>query len=43
MASIPATFPWPFDGDCSRLGTVLLVIAEGGWIDQLGESVSIKR
>jgi hypothetical protein len=36
MASIPATFPWPFDGG-SRLDTALLVIAGGG------ESVSVKR
>jgi hypothetical protein len=43
MASIPTTFPWPFDGDCSRLDTALLVIAAGGRIDQLGESVSVKR
>jgi hypothetical protein len=42
-ASIPATFPCPFEGDCSRLDTALLVIAAGGRIDQLGESVTVKR
>jgi hypothetical protein len=42
-APIPTTFSWPFDGDCSRLDTALLVIAAGGRIDQLGDSVSVKR
>ena len=33
----PRPFPCPFDGDCSRLDTALLVIAADG------ESVSVKR
>lgn len=46
MSFIPATYPWPFDGDLGRSNTALVVIdmqvdfcARGGWIDQLGESI----
>ena len=41
MTFIPATYPWPFDGNLGRLNTALLVIdmqvdfcASGGWVDQ---------
>lgn len=50
MTFIPATYPWPFDGNFGRLNTALLVIdmqvdfcAPGGWIDQLGESIDNTR
>lgn len=50
MTFIPATYPWPFDGDLGRRNTALLAIdmqvdfcAPDGWVDQLGESIDNTR
>ncbi len=50
MRFVPATYPWPFDGDLGVENTALLVIdmqvdfcAPGGWVDQLGESIDNTR
>ena len=50
MASIPATYPWPFDGNLSRANTALVAIdmqvdfcAPGGWVEQLGQSIENTR